>query len=350
MTQDKKFEIRGIYENCCTKHLSKMASQIETMFTSIRSKIDEEYSRILTTFHQDISTNLSPDDFTDGYGKIDLNHSLLTEGGWFIYIIKDAIYIQDFVRQPSILIDNYGNYYRDDNTNLIEYKIDKSPYKFPNFLIDNLILFLKDAKKIYELHKCHDRSHFNEKLLKEHLSIFQNLAKEYHNKFVIYKDLFNGNKLKEYTELIEEKECKDESYDELVDEYNELYNKNDELTNKYNELCLNHEKQNQELATLQKDNNLLKEENSKINELDEKYKKIIEDKDRKIAQKETTSKLILEHSDYADEQIQVQRIYINKIKEDNTKYIETISVLNEKIFQLKKYIIKRKRCTKYKSF
>lgn len=326
--------------------LHKMTSQIDDMFSTIKAKIDEEYSRIMTTFHKDISTNLSTNDFTEGYGMVDLEapgkqHKFTThpKDGWFIYILENTIYIGDFNRSPSIFIDNYGNYYRDDNTNLIEYKIDKSPYRFPNFLIDNLILFLKDARQIYALHRCYERTYFNEALVKQHLQIFQNLAKEYHNKFVIYKDLFNGNKLKEYTELIREKDIEKE--------------KNILLEEKHTELTKENKKQY---------DILIKEKN----ELDEKYKIIIEDKDRKIALKETRAQLILEHSEFLEEKIkelekehedeyiiydelydkhEKQTKELNeltqeniKLTQDNIKYIDTISSLNEKIFQLKKQI------------
>ena len=104
-----------------------MTSQIETMFTSLRSKIDEEYSRIMTTFHQDISTNLSPDDFTQDYGKVEIDFDLSKTDDnsfplhpnpsdcWFIYKIKNGGWTPMHDGSPnftiSYLFDNYEQFF-----------------------------------------------------------------------------------------------------------------------------------------------------------------------------------------------------------------------------------------------
>ena len=51
--------------------------------------MDEEYSQIMTTLHQYISTNLSSEDFSEGYRKVDLKNLILNhnlkEDGLFIH-------------------------------------------------------------------------------------------------------------------------------------------------------------------------------------------------------------------------------------------------------------------------
>jgi len=304
-----------------------MASQIESMFTSIHSKIDEEYSRIMTTFHQDISNNLSPDDFTDGYGKVDLKNSKFKshpEGGWFIYIIESGYYNNDTI---SYGIDNYGNNYKSGEYNIYNgivpnsnLKIDNSLYKFPNFLIDSFKSFnninkLNDIPLHYLTNKDqYGNKHFNESLLKEYLSIFQNLAKEYHDRFVIYKDLFKDNKLKEYNTVLEDKKL---------------------LENKILLLEENNTKINKEMDDLKLTNI----------ELEEKHTSLSEEYDEVIANRDFDNeewcnkynKLNKEYNELVEEYNELDDIN-TKLKKDNTKYIETISVLNEKIFQLKKHI------------
>lgn len=321
-----------------------MASQIETMFTSIRSKIDEEYSRILNTFHQDISINLSPDDFTEDYGKVDLIQHFEShpEGGWFIKIIEYNDLYNSAIKR-AIAIDNYGKSYSSENYNgewITEYngnryknnnkKIDKTLYRLPNFMIDiiqnSLNEKLLNVQYTYITYDRGDRrqnngSTFNYETIPKILSIFQNLAKEFHNRFVTYKDLFNGNKLKEYTKLNEEKGeliTKNTELSHIItDKNNEINISNiyiDELKDNINTLKSQLELKDKQIEEIGKEHNMLK---SDYSELDNKLQKVITNNSHNII------KLTSE---------------VNHLQCKNTKYIETISVLNEKIFQLKKHI------------
>ncbi len=299
-----------------------MASEIETMFSSIRSKIDEEYSRIMFTFHQDISTNLSSDDFTEDYGKVDLKYfKKHPEGGWFIYEFCSYNSFDANCGRSSkhIAIDNYGNIYTNNNNYgslTEEFKIDNLLYNFPNFLIDNFKLLNKSNTS-----NTHIIKPYIEQSLKEQILVFQNLAKEYHNKFVIYKHLFNGNTLKEYTELVEEKEKEIISKNKLSEHNKKLVEREEELVNKYNILSDKYNKLIDNLNEFEEYSNNLDICNNKLQQqhtqLEENIKQLKEQHVKEII------KIRLEN---------------NKVNEENKKYIETISVLNEKIFQLKKHI------------
>jgi len=196
-----------------------MASQIESMFTSIHSKIDEEYIR---------------NNFTEEYGKVDLNDISLPikyceyslnkkynhdickhrkdfgsyfkshpQGGWFIKIIEYDVHNCPFKKQ-AVAIDNYGKIYYSHiskgnyyilNENLV---IDNNLYKFPNSIIEQIINNLDNVyDKYISYHSGYGgyRRIFNHKALNI-LSIFQNLAKDYHIRFNYNIDTFNQIKEK----------------------------------------------------------------------------------------------------------------------------------------------------------